>query len=326
MGTYDDMPRKNTLISMNSICFTHCVPPLIPPVWLKGGHFQTIYAKTICPPIPQYRRELIADSYGKDVAAYDFLDSDDPNAPLLVIFHGLEGSSQSHYAVELMNNAQKRKWHGVVAHFRSCGGVDAKRAYHSGDTHEITHMLSILSKRYTHIYAVGISLGGNTLAKYLGEQKDNAIPIASVIVSAPIDLSASSAHLEHGLSHLLYTQYFLRTLYKKVPQPPKKCHSLGEFDDRYTAPINGFTNKEEFYQKSAAKPFLPYITRPTLLLNALNDPFIPAYSLPKHSEISLSTYLLQPQHGGHCGFVSGTGKGHLHWLSNTVFTFFEKTT
>ena len=140
------------------------LPPLQAPPWLKGGHAQTLYAKALQSPPPAYRRELLPDSYGEDLAAYDFVDAADPDAPLVVLFHGLEGSSTSHYAVELMHRVRAHGWHGVVAHFRSCGGVASKRLYHSGDTREAAHMLALLAQRYRRIYAVGVSLGGNVLA------------------------------------------------------------------------------------------------------------------------------------------------------------------
>lgn len=298
--------------------------PFVSPFWLRGGHAQTVYAKFLQSPAPNYRRELIADSHGEDQVAYDFVDAPDENAPLVVLFHGLEGSSHSHYAVELMNAVQARGWHGVVAHFRSCGGVPSKRTYHSGDTREIAHMLAVLRQRYARIYAMGVSLGGNALAKYLGEQRDHAIPEAAAVVSAPIDLNASAATLGRGVSQRIYTPYFMRTLMTKVAdQPQVACRTLRDFDDAYTAPINGFQNATDYYTQSQCKPFLRHIVRPTLLLNAKNDPFLPAECLPAPDEVSGSVYLLQPEHGGHVGFVSGAGRGHLRWLPETVLAFFE---
>lgn len=299
--------------------------PLVSPIWLRNGHVQTLYAKWIQSPVPNYRRELIADSYGEDLVAYDFIDAPNPNAPLVVLFHGLEGSSQSHYAIELMRFVQQQGWHGVVAHFRSCGGITSKRLYHSGDTREIEHMLRVLHERYVQIYAVGVSLGGNALAKYLGEQGSAAIPRAAAVVSAPIDLNAAAQALAQGTTRRLYTPYFMQTLMKKVP--PKQgfaCNSLMEFDNAYTAPIHGFRDAHDYYTQSQCKPFLRHIARPTLIINAQNDPFLPAKFLPHTHEVSSDVVLLQPENGGHAGFVSGSGRGHLHWLPSNILHFFNK--
>ena len=305
------------------------LPPYHCPHWLLGGHLQTIYAKLLSSTPPVYRRELLPDSTEQERVAYDFVDAPHANAPLVVLFHGLEGSSHSHYAIELMKTVQAYGWHGVVAHFRSCGGVPAQKMYHSGDTLEVAYMLQLLAQRYSTIYAVGVSLGGNVLAKYLGEQGKRAqaaIPRAAAVVSAPVDLPASGAALQTGLNRLLYTHYFLRSLLPKVPpQPQRRIRSLADFDNAYTAPIHGFRDKDDYYQQAAAKPYLPYIAVPTLLLNARNDPFLPAHYLPTAAQVSPSVVLLQPKHGGHVGFVAGEGRGHLRWLPETVLQFFTLT-
>lgn len=313
---------------MKSLDFSYFQPQtLTPPRWLKGGNLQTVYAKALQRAAPIYRRELIADSYGEDLSAYDFVDAADVDAPCVVLLHGLEGSSLSHYAVELMLAVQARGWHGVVAHFRSCGGVPSKRLYHSGDTREVAHMLGVLAQRYRRLLVVGVSLGGNVLGKYLGEQGDQALPHAAAVVSSPVRLAAAGDALERGLPRLLYTPYFLKTLMDKIPngaeQVKPKIRSLADFDNRYTAPIHGFRDKDDYYERASAMPFLSRITVPTLLLNAQNDPFFPAPFLPQLHEVSGSLCLLQPEHGGHVGFVGGTGRGHLKWLPETLLAFFD---
>ena len=140
--------------------FLNKIPPLQPPAWLRGGNAQTLYGKMLQRSDLNYRRELLPDSYGEDKAAYDFIDSPHQDAPCVVLLHGLEGSSRSHYAVEMMYAIRQRGWNGVVAHFRSCGGVPSKRMYHSGDTREVAHMLNLLAQRYRELYVVGWSLGG----------------------------------------------------------------------------------------------------------------------------------------------------------------------
>ncbi|MBH5917538.1 alpha/beta hydrolase, partial [Neisseria meningitidis] len=163
------------------------------PFFLRNGNADTLAAKFLQRPAPAYRRELLPDSTGKTKTAYDFSDGISPDAPLVVLFHGLEGSSRSHYAVELMLAVRDWGWHGAVVHFRSCGGVanTAPVFYHLGDTAEIAFTLDTLAARYREIYAVGVSLGGNALAKYLGEQGENALPQAAAVISAPVDAEAA---------------------------------------------------------------------------------------------------------------------------------------
>lgn len=303
------------------------------PFWLNNGHADTLYAKFLQRPAPGYRRELLPDSTGKTQVAYDFIDSPHPQAPLVVLFHGLEGSSRSHYAVELMHAVRAKGWHGVVAHFRSCGGQTntAPVFYHLGDSAEIAHTLQTLSARYPKIYAAGVSLGGNALAKYLGEQGSSALPRAAAVISAPIDAEAAGKRFEHGLTRLLYTRYFLNSLLPKARRAgfqtafASGCRTLGEFDDRFTAPLHGFKDRHDYYRRSACKPWLNRIDTPLLLLNARNDPFLPAAALPTPEDVSPAVTLLQPEHGGHVGFVSrDQGRLNLQWMPQTVLHYFAQ--
>ncbi|UOO82462.1 alpha/beta fold hydrolase [Uruburuella testudinis] len=308
------------------------LPPLNSPRWLVGGNLQTLYAKSLQAPPPPYRRELLPDSTGQTLVAYDFLDSTNPEAPLVVLFHGLEGSSHSHYAVALMNAVAARGWHGVVAHFRGCGGVPntAPVYYHSGDSREIDFMLRTLAARYPTIYAAGVSLGGNALAKYLGEQGRHAIPLAAAAVSAPIDLTAAGTRFDKGRTRLLYTRYFFNTLLPKArtfnfhTEALAHCKTLSDFDNVFTAPLHGFKDAADYYRRASCKPFLPGVEKPLLLLNAVNDPFLPPEALPSQQEVSRHVTLLQPANGGHVGFVSGKGRGHLNWLPQTLLAYFEQ--
>ncbi|MDO5640536.1 MAG: alpha/beta fold hydrolase [Neisseria sp.] len=311
---------------------TATFPPLHTPRWLRGGNLETLYAKSLQAAPPAYRRELLPDSTGQTLVAYDFIDSPDAAAPLVVLFHGLEGSSRSHYAVALMNAVAARGWHGVVAHFRGCGGVPntAPVYYHSGDSREIEFMLQTLSARYSRIYAAGVSLGGNALAKYLGEQGRAAIPQAAAVVSAPVDLTAAGSRFDKGTTRLLYTRYFFNTLLPKArafdfhTEALGRCKTLSDFDDAFTAPLHGFKDAADYYRRASCKPLLPAIETPTLLLNAVNDPFLPPEALPSAQEVSRAVTLLQPAHGGHVGFVSGRGRGHLNWMPQTLLTYFEE--
>ena len=314
----------------------HRLPDYRAPAWLPGGHAQSIWPKLIQPPLPAYRRELLPDSTGQTQVAYDFIDAPGADAPLVMLFHGLEGDSGSHYARALMHAVRRRGWHGVVAHFRGCGGVPNQAAvyYHSGDSPEIAHMLALMAARYPRIYAAGVSLGGNALAKYLGEQGRHALPQAAAIVSAPLDLTAASGNLEHGLSKALYAPYFLKSLLPKVAATRahfphidhaavQAAQSLMAFDNAFTAPVHGFPDAAQYYRLASAKPLLKSITVPTLILNARNDPFMPAAALPTAADVSAAVTLLQPAQGGHAGF---SARQHLNWLPDTLLQYFELVT
>lgn len=313
---------------------THFPPPHTP-FWLRNGNAETIFAKTLQGKPPRYRRELLPDSTGQTQIAYDFVDAADPGAPLLVLFHGLEGSSASHYSVELMKAVHSNGWHGVVAHFRGCGGVGntAPVFYHSGDSAEIGFVLDTLAQRYATVYAAGVSLGGNALVKYLGEQGRDALPKAAAAVSAPLDLAAAGTRFDKGMTRLLYTRYFLDSLIPKAEaftrfqtaSPLKNCKTLGEFDDLFTAPLHGFADRIDYYTKSSCKPYLQSVRTPLLLLNAVNDPFLPPEVLPAAAEVSGSVTLLQPAHGGHVGFVSqDRGRLNIQWLPRTLLRYFSQ--
>lgn len=312
------------------------------PIWLKGGgHLQTIYPKVLALPSVSYRRELLRDSTHETAVAYDFIDAPQANAPVVVLFHGLEGSSHSHYALSLMDAVKQKQWHGVVVHYRGCGGVvnQSHKAYHSGDSLECEWMLQQLRQRYPNqkLYVMGVSLGGNMLAKYLGEAQNLAIPDAAAVISAPLDLTMASVALEKGLSKKLYAPYFLRSLLPKAKHEQQQgqhphlrwddllaSSGLKDFDQHYTAPVHGFDNADSYYRLSSAKPVLRHIQIPTLIINAQNDPFLPPKALPTAADVSECVTLYQPHHGGHVGFVSGLFPGNLQWLPQTVLTFFSE--
>ncbi|MBV7435084.1 alpha/beta fold hydrolase [Cardiobacteriaceae bacterium TAE3-ERU3] len=306
--------------------------------WLLGAHSETVYAKLRQPPLPDYRRELHLDSSGQTQVAYDFIDAGDTHAPLVVLFTGLEGSSSSHYARALMEAVQKRGWHGVVAHYRGCGGVEntAPLTYHAGDSHEVAFVLAELAKQYHTIYAVGVSLGGNMLARYLGEQKNAVLPCAAAVLSAPLDLAVSAESINSSLiASALYNPYFMRPMCQKARAVATRfpelgldrelhCKTLPEFDAAVTVPLYGFNDVADYYARCSALSVLPQITVPTLILNAKNDPFLAASALPDQAQVSDAVALCQPDHGGHIGFVSGRGLGHIDWVPETVLTFFNK--
>lgn len=311
------------------------------PRWLIGGHLQTIYPALYIPkPEVLFRRErwITPDDDFIDV---DFVDGA-PGAPLVVLFHGLEGSSNSHYARALMAAVKARGWSGVVPHFRGCSGElnRAPRFYHSGDSKEIGWIVQRLHQRHISahpqaiLFAAGVSLGGNALLRWLGESPDEArIVTAACSISAPLDLAAGGAALSGGFN-MVYTRSFLKTLkpkcLKKLDQFPKlfdreamlQARDLYAFDNVVTAPLHGYRNTDDYWHRASARHVLGEISIPTLILNAQNDPFLPAKHLPRHA--SSSVMLEYPKHGGHVGFAIGNIPGKHDWLPQKILHFFDQ--
>ena len=286
--------------------------------------------------MPAYRRERI-DTPDGDFIDLDWADARDPSiadqtgaSPLVVLFHGLEGSSRSHYARALMHAVVERGWRGVVVHFRGCSGEPNRlpRAYHSGDSAEIAWVLDWMGRRHAQLLAVGVSLGGNALLKYLGEQGSRARLQAAAAVSVPYDLAAANAMLSRGMG-LLYSRHFLRTLIPRTRAKASRfpdhtgldrlaglesARTLRDFDEAVTAPLHGFAGADDYYAKSSCGQYLGDIAVPTLLLHAKNDPFLPAAAIPGPDRLPSSVRMELSAHGGHVGFVSGGPPGHLNWL------------
>lgn len=308
------------------------------PAWLPGGHAQTVYAPLLAGYPPGYRRERW-DTPDGDFIDLDWVDAP-PQRPLVVAFHGLEGSSRSHYALALMRALRARGWAGVVPHFRGCSGQPNRlaRAYHSGDSAEVDWVLRRLRRGAAGpVYAAGVSLGGNALLKWLGEQGTAAGEVvgAAASVSAPLDLTVSGDALACGLNRV-YTRLFLATLKPRSlaklarfpglydPDAVRRASTLREFDDVVTAPLHGFRNTDDYWHRASSKPLLGLIRVPTLVLNARNDPFVPPPCLPVPEDVSPTVTLEFPDEGGHVGFVSGRFPGTLDWLPERLLSFFEE--
>ena len=314
------------------------------PWWLPSAHAQTIYPPLFAKrPTIQYQRERW-DSTPHGIADGDFVDVDrlagHADKPLLVVFHGLEGNSQSIYALNLMHVAQQRGWRGMVPHFRGCSGEMNRlpRAYHSGDAAEIDWILRRAKSESPNapVYVAAISLGGNATLKWLGEQGSNAINIVEAVaaISAPLDLTAAGNALEVGFSKI-YAKNFLNTMKKnalaKLAVHPgifnadvvRAATTLREFDNEVTAPLHGYRDTDDYWLRASAKPGLSNICVPTLVLNARNDPFLPASALPAASEVSSLVTLDFPLDGGHVGFFSAPFPGNSQWMPQRVFNFFD---
>jgi len=314
-----------------------------PPLWLANTHLQTILPKFIMPEAPPYRRELTLDSLNESEVAYDFYDADEPKpktgdkyqTPLVVLFHGMEGSSLSHYARTLAYYVHSQGWHFVVAHFRSCGGVPVKGKvfYDAGDSLEVHHSLEYLKKRYETIYSVGTSLGGNVLGKYMGEYQEDALCEAAAIVSAPLDLASSSIAMERLLGRRVYTPYLLNPIVSKAlghhltPEEMagvKASRRISEFDQVFTAPRHGYRSKNDYYRQASALPHLANIAKPTLIITAKDDPFLGI--VPDQGDTSSEVVLCEPKRGGHIGFLSFQGKEFdASWYPKTAMDFFKTT-
>lgn len=313
------------------------------PPWLPGGHLQTIFpAKCILKPKVQYRRERWR-SPDDDFIDIDFVDGQ-PGRPFIVLFHGLEGSSHSHYALALMSYVASLGWSGAVPHFRGCSGElnHAPRFYHSGDAQEVGWIVRRLTADWrkrepsAKFYASGVSLGGNALLRWLGESQHEARIIdAAAAVSAPLDLAAGGAALSRGFN-MVYTRSFLQTLkpkcLRKLDQFPGLfdrdrmlgARNLYEFDNVVTAPLHGYRDTDDYWHRASARHVLPDIAVPTLVLNARNDPFLPEHHLPTNA--SRHVTLDYPAHGGHVGFAIGGLPGRIDWLPRRIIGFLEGAT
>ena len=317
------------------------------PRWLPGGNAQTIWPALFShrghATVPRWQRERWTTTDG-DFIDVDWLRNEAQPAgtataaaprPLLVMFHGLEGSSSSHYAQAFAEAARRRGWGFAVPHFRGCSGELnlAPRAYHSGDFEEIGWVLQRFRERHSGpLLAVGVSLGGNALLRWAEEAGDSAAATARAVaaVSSPIDLAAGGHAIGRGFNRLVYTRLFLRSMkpkaLAKLAQHPGlfnrerllAARDLHAFDNVFTAPLHGFRDTDDYWRRGSAKPHLQRIRIPALLLNARNDPVVPAASLPRAHEVGRHVTLWQPAHGGHVGFAAGRFPGHVLAMPDAV--------
>lgn len=292
--------------------------------WVPGAHLRTLWGKLIRVPKRVDTRRERWDTPDGDVLNIDRLDAHD-GQPRLVVLHGLEGSSNSHYVRGLLATARRRGWAADVLVFRSCGGEPNRllRSYHSGETGDIDFVVGrlIAAQPSQPIVLTGVSLGGNVLLKWLGEQAERAPSqiVAAAAISVPFDLARGSMHLQHGFSRL-YESHFLRSLRRKAfakaarfpgrldPVAVARARTLWDFDDAVTAPIHGFRDARDYYEKSSSIRWLHRVRVPTLLLNAVDDPFLPSAVLDEVRCIARTNAALHLEFvakGGHVGFISG---------------------
>jgi predicted alpha/beta-fold hydrolase len=326
------------------------------PWWLPGGNLQTIWAalrsRRFLGPQPVFRRErwttpdddfvdvdwLVDDAPEPAIVGLSVQQPPSQRRPLLVVFHGLEGSSASHYAEALADAARERGWACAIPHFRGCSGELnlAPRAYHSGDFVEIDWILRRFAGQHGGpVVAVGISLGGNALMRWAGEIGADARQVVAGIASvcSPLDLTASGWAIGRGFNRQVYTRMFLKTMVPKALQKLEQhpglfdrerllaARDLYTFDDVFTAPVHGFRNADDYWSRASAKPHLHRVAVPALALNALNDPFVPAASLPQAADAGSHVTLWQPAQGGHVGFPLPPFPGHVRAMPDAVTGF-----
>lgn len=306
-----------------------------PAPWLRNPHLQTIWASLLRrrPPLDT-RPERLELPDGDFV---DLLWCGPQHGPIIVVLHGLEGSIRSRYAAGIMAGIAAHGWRGVFMHFRGCSGVPNRlpRSYHSGDTGDIRYLVETLRRRepQTPLAAVGYSLGGNALLKYLGESGRDTPLEAAVAVSVPFDLDNAARRLERGLSRL-YQRHLLASMHRKLrskfagrpgPVKPDEISALRSFrlfDDKVTAPLHGFAGVDDYYARCSSRRYLTGIGIHTLILHASDDPFMTPQAVPGEQEMSPTTRLELSRHGGHVGFVSGRWPWRTrYWLEERILAF-----
>ncbi len=311
-----------------------------PAWWLPHAHMQTLWStlKSRGRNINQHR-ERIATPDG------DFLDLDwtgSGDGPIVIILHGLTGSSDSTYVKGLQRSIDDLGWRTVTLNFRGCSGSPnlTIRSYHSGETEDIAYVYQHVNELEpdTPLMAVGYSLGGNVLLKWLGQNKHLGL-FAAVAVSVPFRLDNCADRMDRGFSKI-YQRQLITELKEYLQEKIDYFASLGkvdeaehlknianlnninnfwQFDHLITAPLHGFTSGMDYYQRSSCRQYLAEIQLPTLIIQAKDDPFMTLEGFPKASELSPTTTLELSERGGHVGFVEGDSPvKHGCWLDKRI--------
>jgi predicted alpha/beta-fold hydrolase len=317
----------------------HSASKFKPAWWLTNAHFQTLAAKFF-----RRKQQLKTNSETLELPDGDFIDlawterpKKNNTKPIVVILHGLEGSKDSHYAKGMLTAIKARGWIAVLMHFRGCSGKPNRQAssYHSGDTRDISYLTEHLIAHYQEcIFSIlGFSLGGNVLTQYLAQAPSNPYKAAAVIC-APLDLASCSTRINQGFSRL-YQKYLLQMLkdstLEKIstkiinhikPAQLEEISTIFDFDEKITAPLNGFDGAEHYYQQASGNKVLANIKQPCLFVHSADDPFLnhqsslPKKKLPEHLTFEVS------RHGGHVGFIYGNNPFKpKYWLEKRVPDF-----
>jgi predicted alpha/beta-fold hydrolase len=302
---------------------------VIPSLFRPAGWLRNRHAQTVLPSLPwawrqrpELRREVLKLPDGDETAVDWVVATEDTpkTSPLLVILHGLESSAESAYARMLMVAATERQWRCCVLHFRDCGDYRnlLPRRYHAGETNDLRYFVNKLESdgQFGPIVAAGYSLGGNVLLKYLGESGDNCPLRGAAAVCVPFNLHLCAEALNRGISKG-YQRYLLKRMKQSVRQKfdphtaafdwdrAMQAKTFAEFDDAVTAPLHGFAGKDDYYDKCSSVHFLKHIERPTLIVNAVDDPFMTPSVIPTADQLSEHVTLEVSEYGGHVGFIEG---------------------
>jgi predicted alpha/beta-fold hydrolase len=311
--------------------------PFRPSWWCRNAHFQTLWPTLARRrPVVSLRRERLELPDG------DFVDLDwttgNARGPIVILLHGLEGSSNSNYALGMLRAAEERGWRGTVMHFRNCSGEPNRlaRSYHSGETGDIAFLIETLARREpkTPVAIVGYSLGGNVLLKWLGETGPTSIRVA-VAVSVPFMLADCAARMERGFSRV-YQWDLVRRLKHSIETKRRRMalpihitdlsalRTFREFDEHITAPLHGFAGADDYYARSSSRQYLRRIAVPTLIVHGRDDPFMSEAAIPTADELSPAITFELYRHGGHVGFVSGVWPWRAcYWLEKRIPDFLQ---
>jgi predicted alpha/beta-fold hydrolase len=303
-----------------------------PAWWLPGAHLQTLYPSFARRrTVPELQRERLELPDG------DFIDIDwtgNTQGPVVLVLHGLEGSLESHYTSGILTALAAQGYRAGLMYFRGCSGEPNRlpRSYHSGETGDLQIVIRHVGKSSPDkpLAVIGYSLGGNVLLKCLGEQGDKAAITTAVAVSVPFELDRAARRLEQGLSRI-YQSHLLKKLHQSVKSraaihPPiiplqelPGLKTFRQFDDAITAPLHGFRDVDDYYSQSSSRQYLRHIGVPVLIIQALDDPFLPSGAIPKDAELSQAVTLELARHGGHVGFVGGNTPLAAHyWLEQRI--------
>ncbi len=307
------------------------------PWWCRNRHLQTFWGPLVRRGRLPLRRERIETPDG-DFLDLDWLDGAD-GAPLVLLLHGLEGTVRSHYIVGMLREIAARGWRGVVLNFRSCSGELNRlpRFYHSGDTGDLDAVVARLAAHEPDVRlgAVGVSIGGNVLLKWLGERESHAPKQlrAAAALCVPFDIGACARVLDRGFERAVYTMNFLRSMKQKVQrkarvypgfvdiEAARRARTFAEYDRAVTAPLNGFADEVDYWTRTSSRPYLARIRATTLVINALDDPFVPPDSLPDPATLPPCVRLVLTPCGGHVGFVDSPRPGRASWAERRVIDF-----
>jgi predicted alpha/beta-fold hydrolase len=314
-----------------------------PAWWLPGGHLQTLWGRFARSRAqPETMREILLAADGDSIELHHLAAAD--GMPRVLLLHGLEGSLRSHYVRGVLSQARRRGWAATLLVFRGCGETPntARRFYHSGETSDIETVAAELRRRWpgAPLFGLGVSLGGNVLLKWLGERSATTASMnAAVAISVPFDLEAGARKIGAGVARI-YDRSFLASLGEKArrklarypdlfdPTRLEEARTVFEFDDAVTAPVHGFRDARDYYRRSSSVGFLDRIERPTLLISARNDPFLPPSVLDRVRDVVAGREAIRLEihrAGGHVGFVGGPWPWRArYYAEERAFRFFDE--